>query len=96
MRNSYSEPTNALNAFNFNSEFLKQSRGELQMLFTTPDPCGFGFVITRKGRIQMRWQNIPSRNFGSNHVLLGGMIPPASAMVIKSSMLVGNMLKAHA
>ena len=28
---------------------------------------------------------MPSRSFGSNHVLLGGMTPPASAMAIKSS-----------
>src|SRR5271156_6371677 len=39
---------------------------------------------------QIMWQNIASRNFGSNHVLLGGMIPPSSAIAIKSSMLVGN------
>ena len=37
------------------------------------------------------WQNIASRSFGSNQVLFGGMMPPASAMLIKSSMLVGNM-----
>ena len=42
------------------------------------------------------WQNIASRSFGSNHVLFGGMMPPASAISIKSTMLVGNMLNAHA
>jgi hypothetical protein len=39
---------------------------------------------------QIMWQNIASRSFGSNQVLLGGMMPPASAMLIRSSMLVGN------
>src|ERR1039458_9149277 len=48
------------------------------------------------GDDQIRWQNIASRSFGSNQVLLGGMMPPASAMLIKSSMLVGNMLNAQA
>jgi hypothetical protein len=33
------------------------------------------------------FQNIASRSFGSNQVPFGGMIPPASAMIIKSSML---------
>jgi len=42
------------------------------------------------------WQNIASRSLGSNQVLLGGMMPLASAMVIKSSMLVGNMENAQA
>src|SRR6185437_8920338 len=42
------------------------------------------------------WQNIASRSFGSNHVLFGGMIPPASAIAIKSSILVGNIENAHA
>ena len=42
------------------------------------------------------WQNMPSRSLGSNHVLLGGMMPPPSAMAIKSSMLVGNIEKAQA
>src|SRR5665213_3887998 len=45
---------------------------------------------------QIRWQNIPSRSFGSNQVLFGGMISSASAMVIKSSMLVGNIENAQA
>ena len=30
--------------------------------------------------VQIRWQNIASRSFGSNQVLLGGMMPPASAI----------------
>ena len=42
------------------------------------------------------WQNMASRSLGSNQVLLGGMMPPASAMAIKSSMLVGNIEKAQA
>ena len=42
------------------------------------------------------WQNIASRSFGSNQVLFGGMIPPPSATVINSSMLVGNIENAHA
>ena len=42
------------------------------------------------------WQNMASRSLGSNQVLLGGMMPPASAMAIRSSMLVGNMEKAQA
>ena len=46
--------------------------------------------------IQIRWQNIASRSFGSNQVLFGGMIPPASAMLIKFSMRVGNREKAQA
>src|SRR6266508_1416639 len=35
------------------------------------------------------WFTIPSASFGSNHVLFGGMIPPASATAIKSSICVG-------
>ena len=42
------------------------------------------------------WQNIASRSFGSNQVLLGGMMPPASAMAMRSSMLVGNIENAQA
>ena len=42
------------------------------------------------------WQNMASRNLGSNQVLFGGMMPPASAMVIKSATLVGNREKAQA
>src|SRR6266498_4031474 len=42
------------------------------------------------------WQNIPSRSFGSNQVLFGGIMPPASAIAIRSSMLVGNIENAHA
>ena len=37
-----------------------------------------------------------SRSFGSNHVLLGGMMPPASAIVIRSRMLVGYIENAQA
>ena len=46
--------------------------------------------------VQIMWQNMPSRSFGSNQVLLGGMIPPVSATTIKSSMSVGNIEKAQA
>src|ERR1035437_3575453 len=42
------------------------------------------------------WQNMASRSLGSNQVLLGGMMPPASAMAMRSSMLVGNSENAHA
>src|ERR1039457_2724321 len=42
------------------------------------------------------WQNMASRSLGSNHVLFGGMMPPASAMAIRSSMLVGKSEKAQA
>ena len=42
------------------------------------------------------WQNMASRSFGSNHVLFGGMIPPPSAIAIKSSMPVGNIENAQA
>src|ERR1017187_1876188 len=44
----------------------------------------------------IRWQNMASRSLGSNQVLLGGMMPPASAMAMRSSMLVGNSEKAQA
>ena len=36
-----------------------------------------------------------SRSLGSNQVLLGGMRPFASAMLIRSSMLVGNIGTAY-
>ncbi len=35
------------------------------------------------------WLTMPSANFGSNQVDFGGMMPPASATAIRSSMLVG-------
>ena len=38
----------------------------------------------------------PSRSFGSNHVDLGGMMPPASAIAIRSSMPTGNSENATA
>ena len=41
-------------------------------------------------------QNIASRSFGSNQVLLDGMTAPASATAIRSSMPVGNKEKAQA
>ena len=37
----------------------------------------------------MRCTNSPSRSFGSNHVDFGGMMPPASAMAIRSATLTG-------
>ena len=56
-------------------------------------PCTIG---VSPGLGQIMWQNIPSRSFGSNQVLLGGMIPQASAIAMRSSMLVGNMENAQA
>src|SRR5215510_2153106 len=44
----------------------------------------------------IRCDNNPSRSFGSNQVDLGGMIPPASEIVIRSSTLTGYIEKATA
>src|SRR5437879_11511297 len=58
--------------------------------------CDFAIHTSPFALCVNMWQNIASRSFGSNHVLLGGMIPPPSATVISSSMLVGNIAKAQA
>src|SRR5204862_8227472 len=42
------------------------------------------------------WTSRPSRSFGSNHVDFGGMMPPSSAIDIRSSMVTGCMEKATA
>ena len=44
----------------------------------------------------MRWMSSPSRSFGSNQVLFGGMIAPASDTAIRSATLTGNIENATA
>ena len=47
-------------------------------------------------RDQIRCDSRPSRSFGSNQVDFGGMMPPASAMRIRSSTVTGNSENATA
>ena len=44
----------------------------------------------------MTWLSSPSRSFGSNHVDLGGMVSPASEILIKSATSTGNIENATA